>query len=126
MERIVITAQCDPYNAKNHWYGQEVLKYDGATPVKWIIGEYDSESQARRQLYTFAKNEPGFAEYDYDDALAYIRELERLEDIQFYANKFMENGEGIYVDGMYEFILPNDYSGNSYTYDTITYRVETI
>ena len=90
MERIVITAQCDPYNAKNHWYGQEVLKYDGSTPIKWIIEECDNHFQARKMLYNFAKNEPGFAEYDYDDALAYIRELERLEDIQFYANKFME------------------------------------
>ncbi len=31
-----IVAKCDPYNARRHHHGEEVVRYDGATPVEWV------------------------------------------------------------------------------------------
>lgn len=47
----MIVAKCDPYNAKHHWHGQRVLKYDGSTPVEWVAGEFDTEEEAKDQLH---------------------------------------------------------------------------
>lgn len=36
MTKYIITAACDPYNARKHYHGQRVLKMNMTTPVKWV------------------------------------------------------------------------------------------
>ena len=37
MTKYIITAACNPYNARTHYNGQRVLKMDMTTPVKWVM-----------------------------------------------------------------------------------------
>lgn len=40
MKKYIITASCNPYHARCHYNGQLVLKYDMATPVKWVADDF--------------------------------------------------------------------------------------
>lgn len=31
-----ILVSCDPYNAKFHYHGEPVVRYDGKTPISWV------------------------------------------------------------------------------------------
>ena len=36
MMKYIITASCNPYNARTHYNGQKVLRRDMMTPTKWV------------------------------------------------------------------------------------------
>ena len=40
MKKYIITASCNPYNAKSHYNGQRVLKMDMTTPVKGVVDDF--------------------------------------------------------------------------------------
>ena len=37
MKKYMITAACNSYNARTHYNGQRVLRYDMTTPIKWVM-----------------------------------------------------------------------------------------
>lgn len=39
MKKYRIIANCDPYNARFHYHNEQVLKYDGATPIEWVVDD---------------------------------------------------------------------------------------
>ena len=39
MKKYIIIASCDPYNAKCHYHGERVIKYNGPTPVQWVLDD---------------------------------------------------------------------------------------
>lgn len=60
MKKYRITCQTDPYHASRNprWNGQEILKWKGATPVKWVhdddYGYGLSLEKARKKLMAYA------------------------------------------------------------------------
>ena len=74
-----IVAQCDPYNARKHYNGQQVLERDGATPVKWVMSDgYTSEEEAKKALMDLAMTgnpyENGGWSYEDEDSVKYLAE----------------------------------------------------
>lgn len=72
MYRIIESV--NPYNARTHYNGQEVVKYDGSTPVKWIImKDINTLPEAQRSLMQLAKSsreyESGSWNYEDDDTV---------------------------------------------------------
>ena len=57
MKTYRITANCNPYHARLHYDDQRVLKRDGATPVKWVIEDGLTESEALQRLWEFARED---------------------------------------------------------------------
>ena len=39
MKKYRIIANCDPYNARFHHHNEQVLKYDGATPIEGVVDD---------------------------------------------------------------------------------------
>ena len=130
MKNWIITAECDPYNAKFHYNGSEIiLKRDGATPVQWVIGEFDTEEEAKAQLYEWA------LEYgeniDLGDAAAVTEEAKSLlEDNWQRAQEFLdtiaENGYGIYMLDGQRYFQVMAVGDNHYTNDVMKYAVESV
>ena len=55
MYRII--EACNPYNARTHYRGEDVIEYDGATPVKWIVEDtLETEDEAKAALMRLAKS----------------------------------------------------------------------
>lgn len=56
-----IVAKCDPYNAKKHYHGEKVVRYDGATPVEWIHDNHEGMTleAANAVLLDFARETAG-------------------------------------------------------------------
>lgn len=56
-----IIAKCDPYNARKHYHGEKVIRYDGATPVAWIHDNREGMTlkEANAVLLDYAKNTAG-------------------------------------------------------------------
>lgn len=75
---FIIKATCDPYNAKKHYNGQPVIRYDGTTPVEWTIDIFPTEQEAVKELMKLAKTgnpfENGSWSWEDDES---IKELER-------------------------------------------------
>ena len=55
MKQYRIIAKCDPYNAIRHYNGEEVVKYDGVTPVQWVMRDGLDEAEAKEALMELAK-----------------------------------------------------------------------
>ena len=60
MEMYRIIARCDPYNARKHHHGEEVVERDGATPVAWVLEDGLSLDEANRKIYELACESIGF------------------------------------------------------------------
>lgn len=43
MKKYMITAACNPYNARTHYNGQRVLRYDMTTPINWVMEDSDGD-----------------------------------------------------------------------------------
>lgn len=120
--KFAIVAKCNPYHAKFHYHGERVLKYDGATPVEWVLQEFDTEDEALSELYKMAKSEKGIVERTYDDVLEEIKDMDDIIDIRNHIDKFLEYEDGLYHCDNFEFLMAD--GGDSYSYDTMTYSVE--
>jgi hypothetical protein len=120
--KFAIVAKCNPYHAKFHYHGERVLKYDGATPVEWVLQEFDTESKALSELYKMAKSEEGIVERTYLDVLEEIKNMDDIIDIKNHIDNFLEYRDGLYYCNTFEFLMA--YGGDSYSYDTMTYSVE--
>ena len=40
MKRYMITVSCDPYHANTKYNDEEVIRYDGKTPIEWIVDDF--------------------------------------------------------------------------------------
>lgn len=54
--KFAIIASCDPYHAKCHHHGEEVIERIGPTPVKWIHSTHETEDEAKKALSEFAND----------------------------------------------------------------------
>lgn len=46
-----IVAACDPYNARFHHHNEQVLKYDGATPIEWVVDDSYGDGYTLEEAY---------------------------------------------------------------------------
>jgi hypothetical protein len=128
MKRFRIVAKCDPYNARKHYNGQTVLKYNGTSPVKWVMeDEIPSEEEAKYVLMDLAKTGGPYetGDWSYEDKNTLERFINDLvedgiprEDIDTGWYK----GPGIY-NGCFPVLLEGE---SSFRDDTVTYSVEEI
>ena len=126
MSKFMIVAKCDPYHARWHYNKEPVLKYDGPTPVKWIMSEgYEDEGEAKDALMLFAKSckdyERGPWRYEDNESVAYdkafiLEETGEEDDMSWY------QGPGIYNCESHEPVLLE--GGWYFEDDTMTYSVE--
>jgi hypothetical protein len=119
--KFAIVAKCNPYHSKFYYLGERVLKYDGATPVEWVLQEFDTEDEALSELYKMAKSERGIIERTYDGVLEEIKDMDDIKDIRDYIDKFLEYGDGLYYSN-FDFLMAE--GGDSFSYDVMTYSVE--
>lgn len=131
---FTITATCDPYNAKHHYHNEEVIRYQGATPVEWVIDRYCTIEEARSALWSMAleqceKNFESLShEFDENieaDIQAVVEDQE-LDEVgvrelrHWYASWY--KGEGIYYNNPREpMMLKGD---DSYSFDTMSYSIK--
>lgn len=131
MKRVIAT--CDPHNARHHYHGEEVVEYDGATPVQWVVGEYDTLEEAKEALWSFALED--FCNHDgqsheYDENIEQdIRDIAEDQDLDEEGIKELRNwyaswykGEGIYDNESHEVVMLK--SDESYSFDTMGYYIE--
>lgn len=123
----MIVAKCDPYNARHHWHGERVLKYDGPTPVEWVKEMFDTEEEAKDQLYAWCLEECddfrnwGDEQEVIDECRSWLDDGE-TEPVRNILNAVAEEGYGIYDQTNCNQILET--GGWSYSYDTMTYTIE--
>lgn len=120
--KFAIVAKCNPYHSKFYYHGGKVLKYDGATPIEWVLQEFDTEDEALSELYKMAKSERGVVKRTYDDVLEEIKDMDNIIDIRNHIDKFLEYEDGLYYRNTFEFLMAE--GGDSYSYDVMTYSVE--
>lgn len=123
MKKYRIIAKCDPYNARSHYHGEDVIKFDGATPTAWVIDDFYGKGlsleEARGILDGYA-NQLNDNTFYYDDAsiAQWKDELEKYDeempDFSWYRGAgWYENNECVYYRG-------EDYLRD----DVMTYSIE--
>lgn len=74
MKKYIITASCNPFNARTHYNGQRVLRYDMTTPIKWVMedayGDGLTLEQAQDILDSYANQLSDDTSYIDDEWLA--------------------------------------------------------
>lgn len=128
---FIIKATCDPYNAKKHYNGQPVIRYNGTTPVEWTIDIFPTEQEAVKKLMKLAKScrsyvSGSWSEEDKESVrylAAAIKEdhPEDFEDGEEPDTSWFK-GSGIYDhDSMLPILLEGE---TSFRDDTMQYSVE--
>lgn len=64
MRNYRITACCDPYHARFHYRGQEVLRWDMATPIEWVVEDDLTEKEALDWLRDYVAESNDLWYYD--------------------------------------------------------------
>lgn len=130
-KKMMVTAYCNPYHARFHHYQQRVLKYDGTTPVKWVMDDdYGcgiSRDKALCILERYA-SEDGFEYFDEQSLEAWVEdfkeayEYENEEPYEGDVDTSWYEGRGYYdsesLTCMY--LCGQDY----YRHDTMSYSIE--
>lgn len=107
----MVVASCDPYNAKLHYDGQKVIKYDGNTPTEWVIADGGGDGLSM------------------SDALNVLERIAMLIDsLSFYDDgsfKYDElphwyKGAGYYMNGCDYYLLGD----RLFNYGTMYYSIE--
>lgn len=117
-----IIAHCDPYNAKSHYHGERVVKFDGATPVSWVLKEFSTKTEAIERLEKFFKGDyEGEIDF-YESESAARKDLEDMgieqPDTTFW------KGAGYYHTESKELIFRK--GDESYSFDTLSYYIDQI
>lgn len=120
----VITATCDPYNARRHYYNQEVLKYNGTTPVYWIqddnYGDGYTIDEAMRILDSYANDMNDDVVYIDDDYIQEEKRYFREEDMDYDTSWY--EGEGWYENNY----LVYKHGDMSLRDDVMCYEIEAL
>ena len=101
MKKYIITAACNPYNARTHYHGQRVLKMNMATPVKWVMDDFYGQGlsleEAMDILDSWANQLNDDTSYMDDD---YVQQLaaEILEDTGEVLDTTWYKGAGWYAN----------------------------
>lgn len=72
-----IKVTCDPYNARTHYNGQKVIKFNGSTPVEWIAEEgFQTMDEAKDALMRLAMRSSSYVNgnWSFEDEES-VREL---------------------------------------------------
>lgn len=101
MTKYIITAACNPYNARTHYNGERVLKMDMTTPVKWVCrddyGSGYSLDEAMDILDSFANQLSDDVSYIDDEWLKQlVAEAKEYDDIDLDTSWY--KGEGWYAN----------------------------
>ena len=73
-----IIKHVDPYHARCYHNGEEVVKFDGATPVEWIVSKHETKEEAQEALWDLACN------YEANrDNLQYENDSQKKEGIYY-------------------------------------------
>lgn len=126
MFRIIV--KCDPYNARKHYHGQEVIRHDGLTPVEWVkddnFGAGYSEEDAKEALFKLARQtEANNDSWSWeDDSIIAEKKARDREDLPFFDDSLYDwyQGEGIYMQET----LVLKKGNTSFQDDTITYMID--
>ena len=89
MKKYIITASCNPYHARCHYNGQLVLKYDMATPVKWVADDFYGQGLSLDEAMDILD---GYANQLNDDT-----HYENDESVQSWAAELLET-DGVVLD----------------------------
>lgn len=129
--KMMVIAQCNPYNAKFHYNGQRVLAYDMTTPVKWVMEDFYgagiTEEEALATLEKYAQMDG----YEYFDDNAVAEWVEMFKENYEYDND--EPYEGDVDTSWYEGRGYYDSENNVcvylcgdhyYRHDTMSYSIE--
>lgn len=124
MKHYYIEVFCDPYNSKTHYHGEDVIKYNGITPVEWKFQdeEYDTLEDALDRLADIARE---IEDARYED-VASIEEWKKMkfEDEGEEVECEWFNGDGFYsYDNNEPVYLIGERTLNS---DVLFYRIEEI
>lgn len=121
-----IIEHVNPYHSRLFHNGEEVVKYDGATPVEWVISKHDSREEAQKALWSLAcdyESRKDDLRYEDDETVEdWKRSLE--EDGITPDTDEWYKGEGIYYnDGNAPMMLKDD---TSFDYDVEMFRIDEI
>lgn len=123
-----ITAYCDPYNAKFHYNGQEVIRRDGSTPIEWVIEDgFNYREDAIEQLMRLAMSGSPYDNGDWtylDDAAIDDMKAQTKEDFDEDLDTTFYKGAGIYSAGNRGFNPILIEGEDSFWDDTMKYSVE--
>lgn len=128
--RYRIIAACDPYNTKNNYNGQPVVKYDGNTPTRWIMESGLSLEKAKETLWDYAcqdmdRHSSNLSFEDEDNIRDFAQEIADDQEISIEEAMSMFDwfkGEGIYYSESHDPMYLK--GGDSYSYDVMTYMLE--
>lgn len=121
MKKFRITANCDPYNARFHYNGQEVISYSGATPVEWVMADNLTEEEAIDEFRSYAYEEFNRDNYSYEDDNS-IEELKKVLEEEGCADADFSwyKGAGFYTENVAVWLEGE----RSYRSDAMLYRIE--
>lgn len=125
MKAYVITCNCNPHDAKTRHHFEDVLKYNGMTPVSWVYENeyYDHKSDAMAALDRLAH----YLECQHDNW--HFEDQTSIEEIEKEALKYdIENATDWYKGkGLYEGQQLIWQAGDESLYDDVMmYRVEEV
>lgn len=115
MKPYRIIATCDPYNAKHHYHGQAVVRYNLTTPVEWVMEDYLTLDEAQSILDAYASDLGDDYVWNDDKWIAELQE-EGI-DVSWY------KGEGVYTT---EGVLVYQHGDIYLRDDVVIYRIEEI
>lgn len=128
-----ITASCDPYHVRRHYNGQKILRYDMATPVKWVIeDDIPTLEEAKEKLMRLAKTGDPYENggWSYEDQESVTEHKKEL--LELYGDTMTDEEKETLTDwfagpGIYENHSPVLLEGGtSFHDDTMTYMIEAI
>lgn len=89
MKKYIITAGCNPYNARTHYNGERVLKRDMTTPIKWVVDDFYGAGLSLEEAMNILD---GYANQLSDD-VRWIDDTNLADDVRYFKEE-----EGIDLD----------------------------
>ena len=125
----MIIASCNPYNARTHYNGERVLKYDMTTPVQWVINDgYGfglTEEEAHKEMESYANAYEGASYYDETNLAEWVQEVKDIfadndeEPLEDDLDTSWFKGAGYYENQYPIYLVGDDY----YREDVMTYEI---
>lgn len=113
MKKYLITISCDPYHANTKYHGEEVIRYDGKTPIEWIVDDFAgigyTEEEALKALEGIVDRKDCLSYYDKNVFETYGEEIPEWF-----------NGDGYYDDE----ICVYNVGDRTYRDDVMYYSIE--
>lgn len=128
--KFYICNHCDPYHARFHHHGERVIKYDGATPIQWVVGDeyygsFDEAKSALMKLALILMDENDDLSWEDESDIEYMKQTMNEDGIEFSDADFeWYQGRGVYFNngGRKSPLLLED--GAAFSYDSETFTIE--